>query len=349
MALKGIVIDAGHGGSDPGAIGNGYQEKNINSMMADYMFNRFNELGIPVKYIRSTDETLSPKERTRQILEAYGNDPNVLVISNHINAGGGEGAEVIYALRNNDNFSKKILNNLAEAGQKTRKVYQRRLPSDPSKDYNFLFRDTGVTEPVIVEYGFIDNKNDITRVVNNAEKYAEAVVKAVAEYKNIPYTEPGISNNNDVALAYIVRSGDSLWSIAKRYGLKIDDLKRANNLTSDFLKIGQKLLIPKSDNNGSTNIYVVKSGDTLYSIANKNNISVQDLMMANNLKSNLLSINQQLIIPKKNNSTIDYTVKSGDSLWKISRLYNTTVAVIRELNNLTSDLLRVGQVLKLPV
>ncbi len=92
MALKGIVIDAGHGGSDPGAIGNGFQEKVINSMMADYMFNRFNELGVPVKYIRSTDETLSPKERTKQILDAYGNDPNVLVISNHINAGGGEGS-----------------------------------------------------------------------------------------------------------------------------------------------------------------------------------------------------------------------------------------------------------------
>lgn len=85
-----IVIDAGHGGNDPGAVGNGYQEKNINSMISNYMFNRFNELGIPVKYIRSTDETLSPKERTRQILAAYGNDPNVLVISNHINAGGGE-------------------------------------------------------------------------------------------------------------------------------------------------------------------------------------------------------------------------------------------------------------------
>lgn len=75
-------------------------------------------------------------------------------------------------------------------------------------------------------------------------------------------------------------------------------------------------------------------------------------MKANNLKSNLLSINQQLIIPKSNqpsNSTIDYTVKSGDSLWKIARLYNTTVAIIKDLNNLTSDLLRVGQVLKLPI
>ena len=74
--------------------------------------------------------------------------------------------------------------------------------------------------------------------------------------------------------------------------------------------------------------------------------------MINNLKSNLLSINQQLIIPKSSsggNATINYTVKSGDSLWKIARLYNTSVSIIRDLNNLTSDLLRVGQVLKLPI
>ena len=189
-------------------------------------------------------------------------------------------------------------------------------------------------------------------MVNNAEKYAEAVVKAVAEYKNIPYTAPGSSNTVGTALTYIVKSGDSLWSISKRYGLKVDDLKRANNLTSDFLKIGQKLIIPMTDSdNQNQTIYVVKSGDTLYSIASRNNISVSDLMSANNLKSNLLSINQQLIIPKSNNtsSTINYTVKSGDSLWKIARLYNTTVAIIKDLNNLTSDLLRVGQVLKLPV
>lgn len=85
-----IVIDAGHGGTDPGAIGNGYQEKDINLRISNYMYNRFKELGIPVKIIRSTDETISPKARVQRILDAYGNDPNVLVISNHINAGGGE-------------------------------------------------------------------------------------------------------------------------------------------------------------------------------------------------------------------------------------------------------------------
>ena len=87
----------------------------------------------------------------------------------------------------------------------------------------------------------------------------------------------------------------------------------------------------------------------MYSIANKNNISVEELKRINNLKSNLLSIGQELIIPKLAEKEIEYVVKAGDSLWKIARLYNTTVNDIRMINNLTSDLLKIGQVLKLVI
>ena len=88
-----IVIDAGHGGNDGGASGNGIIEKDLTLKISNYMYDRFKELGIPVTLTRSTDETLSPSERTNRILNAYGNDPDVIVISNHINAGGGDGAE----------------------------------------------------------------------------------------------------------------------------------------------------------------------------------------------------------------------------------------------------------------
>lgn len=85
-----IVIDPGHGGTDPGATGNGIIEKDLNLAISRYMYNRFRELGIPVTLTRDDDTTLSPSERTQKILAAYGNDPNVIVISNHINAGGGD-------------------------------------------------------------------------------------------------------------------------------------------------------------------------------------------------------------------------------------------------------------------
>lgn len=85
-----IVIDAGHGGEDSGAVGNGIIEKDLNLKIANYMYDRFKSLGIPVKIIRSTDETISPNERVNRVLNAFGNSKDVIVISNHINAGGGE-------------------------------------------------------------------------------------------------------------------------------------------------------------------------------------------------------------------------------------------------------------------
>ena len=85
-----IVIDAGHGGDDPGASGNGIIEKDLTLKISQYMYDLFREKGIPVTMTRTTDETLNPDERVDRILSAYGNDKNVIVVSNHINAGGGD-------------------------------------------------------------------------------------------------------------------------------------------------------------------------------------------------------------------------------------------------------------------
>ena len=128
--LKGIVIDPGHGGIDSGASSNNTLEKDYNLLISKYMYDRFNELGIPVYLTRDSDITLDPTDRTNEVISFFGNDPNVIVISNHVNAGGGEGAEVIYALRNNSQLANQILNNIGDVGQKKRRIYQRRLPSD---------------------------------------------------------------------------------------------------------------------------------------------------------------------------------------------------------------------------
>jgi N-acetylmuramoyl-L-alanine amidase len=83
-----IVIDPGHGGSDPGASGNGIIEKNLTLEISKEMYKLFKSLGIPVYMTRFDDATINPKDRTKKVLDAFGNDPNVIVISNHINAGG---------------------------------------------------------------------------------------------------------------------------------------------------------------------------------------------------------------------------------------------------------------------
>lgn len=87
--LTRIVIDPGHGGSDPGSIANNQYEKDYTLKISKYMYDRLKELDIPVTLTRDADITLSPTERTNKILSAYGNNPNVVVISNHLNAGGG--------------------------------------------------------------------------------------------------------------------------------------------------------------------------------------------------------------------------------------------------------------------
>lgn len=344
-----IVVDAGHGGDDPGAVNGNIKEKDFNLKVANYIYDRFKELGVPVTITRDTDRTLDRNERVSRILNAYGNNPNVIVLSNHINSGGGEGAEIVYALRNDPTLANRILEEIGLEGQKIRKAYQRRLPEDPSKDYYFIQRLTGDTESLLIEYGFIDNPNDLRKLQNNLLDYGEAVVKAVANYIGVPYTAPDDSNDS----TYIVQKGDSLYSIANKYGVTVDELKFANNLTSNLLTIGQRLTIPKlpadNTNPGDYIVYTVQSGDTLYKIANQYGTSVNDIIEFNQLPTTVLVIGQQLLIPNtKSSQNNTYTIKRGDSLWKIANEYGITVNELIQANNLNTTTLKVGDVLIIP-
>ena len=80
--------DTGHGGNDPGASGNGIIEKEYTLKISQYIYDRLRQLGLDVKMTRTTDETLSPSERVNRVFNAFGNSNDVIVISNHINAGG---------------------------------------------------------------------------------------------------------------------------------------------------------------------------------------------------------------------------------------------------------------------
>lgn len=344
-AVRKVIIDPGHGGTDSGATGNNLLEKDYNLLISKYMYDRFKELGIPVAITRDSDTTLSPTDRVNTILNKFGNSSDVILISNHVNSGGGEGAEVIYALRNRDTLARRILENIGATGQETRKYYQRRLPSDTSKDYYFIHRNTGNLEPLIVEYGFIDDTKDVEFLKENYKELAEAVISAVANYIGVPYTPPeGITTNT-----YVVQKGDSLYSIANKLGTTVSELKKENNLTTNTLQIGEVLRIPtKEIYEGEENVYIVQKGDTLYSVAMANNTTVDELKKANNLTSNILSTGQLLKIPSALLPESTYIVKKGDSLYSIANKYNTTIDELKRINNLTSNILSIGQVLKLP-
>lgn len=343
-AIKKVVLDSGHGGEDPGTIANGITEKDYTLKISEYIHNRLDEMSVPNKMTRTSDVTLTPSERPKKVQSFYGNGSDVIVVSNHINAGGGDGAEIIYALRNNDTFARKIANEFENAGQNVRKYYQRRLPSNPAKDYYYIMRDTPNNETVIVEYGFADSTgDDISQLKNNWKKLAEAVTKAIVEYAGGKYVAPIDSNY------YTVKSGDSLWSISRKLGITVDELKSANNLSSNLLSVGQNLIIPGKEAQATSDEYVVKKGDTLYSIARKYNTSVDNLKSINNITTDSLAIGQIIKLPSTSSTASDtHIVKKGDSLYSIARTYNTSVDKLKEINNLTSNALAIGQVLKLP-
>lgn len=150
---------------------------------------------------------------------------------------------------------------------------------------------------------------------------------------------------------YTVQSGDTLYGISKQFGVSVDELKRINNLTSNTITKGEILKIPSTV---TTIDYVVKKGDSLYSIAKRYNTTVKDITRLNNLTSNNLTVGQLLIIAIDDNATStpttykDYVVKKGDSLYSIANKNNITVDELKKINNLTSNMLSVGQVLKLP-
>lgn len=172
-----------------------------------------------------------------------------------------------------------------------------------------------------------------------------------------PVSIEGEDEEMDMYLNYKVVSGDSLYSIAKKYETTIDILKDINNLENNNLSIGQIIKIPTSTSSDTTNYnnYIVLKGDSLYSIASKFNTTINDIKNLNNLTSNTLSIGQELKIPniegnnqqEENYST--YTVKKGDSLYSIASLYQTSVNALKNINNLTSNTLAIGQILKIPI
>jgi len=190
------------------------------------------------------------------------------------------------------------------------------------------------------------------------------------------------ADNNDEFITHKVTNGDTLWNISKQYNISLNLILALNNIKDkDSLSIDQIIKIPQ-DNlpTADYDMYIVKKGETLWSIAQKYNLSVDLILATNNLaNSELISIGQQIEIPsskstapetniitplvidKKNDNMnnnisqpenaepIVYTIKAGDNLWNISRKYGVSVEVIFDVNNLRDkDSLSLGQKIEIP-
>lgn len=174
---------------------------------------------------------------------------------------------------------------------------------------------------------------------------------------------PGTAGDDlPAAVIYTVRQGDALSTIAQRFGTTVTKLKRANRLTNNTLRVGQRLEIPDAEparakrevEAPKSEIYVVRQGDTLSEIADRYGVGLSKLRAANGLRGNAIRIGQRLVIPatakrlQEAASAKTHVVRSGDTLSAIARHYGTSVSAIQRANGMTGSSLRVGERLKLP-
>lgn len=191
--------------------------------------------------------------------------------------------------------------------------------------------------------------------------------------------EPQQTTSNET---YTVKSGDSLWKIATNHNMSVSQLKNLNKLSNDMIFVGQKLVVSEkkqsapsqNQNKPSQNqvtkpsTYTVKSGDSVWKIAHECGMSMNELVSLNGIKNNLIFPGQVLKVKAgakaenvskfetsgsknqnaaSNGSSSTYTVKSGDSVWKISHEHGMSMDELKSLNGLKDNLIIPGQVLKI--
>jgi len=368
-----VIIDPYRGGSDTGVNISGKYEKNLLLNLSNYLSKKLTELGVENEIVRTSDVSLSDDERN-SIINELKNSDDIIIQNRYIEDEGD--IEIIYPLRNSDRFASEISRDLENSGFRVEKYYQRRLPSNTLVDYYSVIRNTSPNETLIIEYNDLVNYQKVVDVVaeaiasyiGNGNTYivqAGDSLYQIAKKYNSSVDEIKKENNlssNILSIGqvlkipkkidmdvgeYVVKKGDSLYQIAKKYNSSVDEIKKENNLSGNLLSIGQVLKIPKKIDI-DVGEYVVKKGDSLYQIAKKYNSSVDEIKKENNLSSNILSIGQVLKVPVVEEDDYLYTVVKGDSLYQIAKKYNSSVDEIKSLNNLKSNLLSVGQVLKIP-
>lgn len=154
--------------------------------------------------------------------------------------------------------------------------------------------------------------------------------------------------------SHTVGRGDTLYSIAKKYGVDVTSLKAWNKLSSDGISDGQTLTVNGAGASSSDSLtspsHTVAAGETLYSVARQYGVGVADLSAWNNLSDNSISVGQLLVVQsdKQVSSAITqtYKVMSGDTLWSIANKHNVTVKQIISWNNVKNETVSIGQNLR---
>ena len=268
-----IYIDPGHGGTDPGAVGNDLREKDLTLQIAT----RIKDIlagykDVTTKMSRTGDTFPSLSARTNEA-NTWGAD---FFLSVHINAGGGQGYEdFIYTTSNKetkayqDNIHTEIMKliDMKDRGQKTGNLHVLRESKMPA---------------ILTENGFIDNNSDASQLKKSAfiEAVSQGHVNGIVKSFNLKMKDNEVSGSN--GNTHTVVKGDTLYSIAKQYGTTVANLQTLNpKVDADSLQIGQKLIASGS----AATYHKVVKGDTVSALAVKYGSTIKQIKVWNDLDS----------------------------------------------------------------
>src|SRR5699024_2449600 len=276
-----ILIDPGHGGDDPGASANGLKEKDltldISKRVNDNLLSNYE---VETKMTRTSDKTVSLNKRTSGA-NAWAAD---LFLSVHINSGGGTGYEDYIhssfgpqsrSIKRYDTTSPEVQAEIRSEVKKVLKKYGIRDRGDKQANFHVL-RESGMPA-VLLEIMFIDTKKDADLLKNATFKQdmANGISKGVAKaYKlksknNSSPSEPGDGETyKDKSKTYKVKSGDTLYSIATKHDISVDDLKKWNNLKSNIISVDQTLKVSEGTTSSKPDSSLNKSMTVTASLLN---------------------------------------------------------------------------------
>lgn len=245
MAKAKVFLGVGHGGSDPGAVAFGRNEKDLNLSVALACEEVLVRHGVEVKMSRYKDENDTLNEEIKEC-NAYNPD---LATDIHNNAGGGDGAEAFYhhGGGKGKTLAENILAEIVAIGQNSRGAKTKK--NSAGKDYFGFIRETKCPA-VIVECAFVDNAKDMEILDTEAECEAMGVAVAKGHLRTlgIPFVEekkPEPVDGTVDGTVHTVVKGDTLSAIAKKYGTTWQKLAEYNGIDNPhILWNGQKIKIP---------------------------------------------------------------------------------------------------------
>lgn len=351
---KTFVIDAGHGGHDPGASANGLIEKVWTLQVAKKIEAKLKALGHRVLMIRTTDRFLSLNERTA-LANKWGADAYISV---HINAGGGYGYEDFIFNGSVSQTTKELQDVIHNEVVKVLKEHG--LKNRGQKRANFAVLRQTVMPAFLFEGAFVDTSD---YKVLMKESYKEDLATAIANGLNKFAGNTGTVKSEPVkevksaavnaGNTYVVQSGDTLSEIAQKFDVTVDNLVAWNDIPDkNKINVGQVLTVKEG-----TTIYTVKSGDTLSGIASKFGTTTDALAELNEINDpNLIHPGQKLKVngtekvskPSAASGSVTYTIKAGDTLSEVAQRFGVSTSDLAKRNGINNpNLISVGQTLQI--